>query len=228
MFDVAQQRWTQPVTSGFPAGAGLSSHTASLLKNGEVLVLGREGSLRMQRRSGSAYALVPAARDFSRFVYRPEALHVDSRSGHSASAVGSTLYVVGGREDRLVQLFGDCPSPLAPSALVDQLAGALRSGGRPTPKPPGGRKNHAAVPGRDALLVVGGETFDGRSRGPVPDTLLLDVRNALAAYRVPVGGAVVARAGAACLYDDRCILLHGGVNEANRVTGDIAEFTLSG
>lgn len=184
----------------------------------------------MQRRSGNAYSLVPAARDFSRFEYRPEALHVDSRSGHSACSVGNTLYVVGGREDRLVQLFGDCacaPS-LGPCALVDRLAAAVRSDVKPMPKQPGGRKNHAAIPGRDALLVIGGETFDGRSRGPVPDVFLLDVRNALAAHRVAMGGAMVARAGAACLYDDSCILLHGGVNEANRVTGDIAEFTLSG
>lgn len=36
---------------------GLSSHTATLLANGDVLLIGREGSLRMQRRSGQAYLL---------------------------------------------------------------------------------------------------------------------------------------------------------------------------
>ena len=36
---------------------GLSSHTANLLANGDILLVGREGSLRMQRRSGQAYLL---------------------------------------------------------------------------------------------------------------------------------------------------------------------------
>lgn len=42
---------------GFPMGAGLSSHTANLLSNSEILVVGREGSLRTQRRSGNAFIL---------------------------------------------------------------------------------------------------------------------------------------------------------------------------
>lgn len=49
--------WFTCQTTGFPVGAGLSSHTANLLSNGEILIIGREGSLRMQRRSGNAFIL---------------------------------------------------------------------------------------------------------------------------------------------------------------------------
>ena len=37
---------------------GLSSHTANLLANGDILLVGREGSLRIQRKSGQVYQLI--------------------------------------------------------------------------------------------------------------------------------------------------------------------------
>ena len=57
LFDSITKKWIDVETSGFPVGAGLSSHTSSLLSNSEILVVGREGSLRMQRRSGNAFIL---------------------------------------------------------------------------------------------------------------------------------------------------------------------------
>ena len=57
VYDVINNRWIDTKTDGFPSGAGLSSHSAVLLTNGEVLVIGREGSLRTQRRSGNSFLL---------------------------------------------------------------------------------------------------------------------------------------------------------------------------
>jgi len=57
LFDVASAHWSTPRTLGFPAGAGLSSHAAVALASGDILVIGREGSLRMQRKFGSVFLL---------------------------------------------------------------------------------------------------------------------------------------------------------------------------
>lgn len=54
-FNTASEEWIPVTTAGFPPGAGLSSHTACCLESGELVIVGREGSLRTQRRSGNAF-----------------------------------------------------------------------------------------------------------------------------------------------------------------------------
>lgn len=53
VFDTVKEEWIYPKVTGFPEDAGLSSHTASLLSDGSIIVIGREGTLRMQ--PGSEY-----------------------------------------------------------------------------------------------------------------------------------------------------------------------------
>lgn len=59
VFDLAKNVWHQAQTSGFPSDGGLNNHAVIQLRNNEtnVLVVGRDGSLRTQRRHGDAYCL---------------------------------------------------------------------------------------------------------------------------------------------------------------------------
>ncbi len=67
------------------------------------MVIGREGSLRTQRRSGNAFRL---RGDLRSWTYTSLPLGVDSRSGHSAHIVGGRLHVIGGRSDKLLETHG--------------------------------------------------------------------------------------------------------------------------
>ena len=104
IFDTVSSRWTLPRTDGFPTGAGLSSHAAALLTNGNILVLGREGSLRMQRKFGSVFLLrgSPSLGGTGVFTYSEFPMTTASRSGHSVHMAGSTLVVVGGRDSQVI------------------------------------------------------------------------------------------------------------------------------
>jgi len=103
LFDMASSRWLTPRTVGFPTGAGLSSHAATQLACGSILVVGREGSLRMQRKFASAFLLRgnPALGGTAVFTYSEFPLSTASRSGHSVYVVGSTLIILGGRNDQV-------------------------------------------------------------------------------------------------------------------------------
>ncbi len=59
VFDVANSTWHTTHTPGFPSDGGLNNHAVIPLKSrdGTILVIGRDGSLRIQRRHGDAYCL---------------------------------------------------------------------------------------------------------------------------------------------------------------------------
>nr|KAG5691363.1 hypothetical protein BaRGS_033412 [Batillaria attramentaria] len=105
-YDAQENQWLPIATAGFPEGAGLSSHTASLFSSGEILVIGREGSLRTQRRHGSAFLLSGNVQS-GKFKYSEYSHEVSSRSGHSATFLGSKLYIIGGRSDNLLENKGN-------------------------------------------------------------------------------------------------------------------------
>lgn len=59
VYDVANGSWHEADSSGFPSDGGLNNHAVVPLKSKdfEILVIGRDGSLRIQRRHGDAYCL---------------------------------------------------------------------------------------------------------------------------------------------------------------------------
>jgi hypothetical protein len=59
VFDVVNTIWYQVHAPGFPSDGGLNNHAVIPLKSKEtsILVIGRDGSLRTQRRHGDAYCL---------------------------------------------------------------------------------------------------------------------------------------------------------------------------
>ena len=68
VFDVVNGRWYSTYAPGFPSDGGLNNHAAIPLKSHEtsILVIGRDGSLRTQRKHGDAYCLYgdPNERNF--------------------------------------------------------------------------------------------------------------------------------------------------------------------
>jgi hypothetical protein len=59
VFDVVNATWHQTYAPGFPSDGGLNNHAVIPLKSNDrnILVIGRDGSLRTQRRHGDAYCL---------------------------------------------------------------------------------------------------------------------------------------------------------------------------
>ena len=79
---------------------GLSSHTATAVNDETVIVVGREGGVREQRRFGDVFLLRV---DFERksYFYEEAPFKIDSRSGHTAavlssSVTGEALMIFGG------------------------------------------------------------------------------------------------------------------------------------
>lgn len=85
-------------------------------------------------------------------------------------------------------------------------------------KMPCGRKNHIAVPGPGVLFVHGGETFDGRSRDPVGEMLLLLFSPAPEFFTL--GESRLGRAGHVCCTTDDAVIMHGGLGTKSQVFGD--------
>ena len=68
VFDVQNSTWHQTQALGYPSDGGLNNHAVIPFKSNEtnILVIGRDGSLRTQRKHGDAYCLRgdPAKRHF--------------------------------------------------------------------------------------------------------------------------------------------------------------------
>lgn len=68
VFDVAKNTWHPAQATGFPSDGGLNNHAVIPMRSNEtnILVIGRDGSLRTQRKHGDAYCLRgdPAKRIF--------------------------------------------------------------------------------------------------------------------------------------------------------------------
>ncbi|VDQ07992.1 unnamed protein product [Trichobilharzia regenti] len=67
-FDTLSNSWlppalNEPLLTGFPQGAGLSAHSAQMIRSSvdknefSAIIIGREGSLRIQRKAGNIYLL---------------------------------------------------------------------------------------------------------------------------------------------------------------------------
>ncbi|KAH3752989.1 kelch domain-containing protein 9-like [Dreissena polymorpha] len=216
VFDTQDNRWIPARDTGFPEGAGLSSHAAAVLSSGEILIVGREGSLRIQRKHGNVYLLTGSAAS-GQFTYRKMTNNTASRSGHTVNSVGNTMYIIGGRDDQLIECHSGYISHEPMGALTSKFAD-FANVLKPMAKPPCGRKHHVAVSGKGAILVHGGETFDGRSREPVGEIYLVTTKPHLQFFKV--GNSSVGRAGHVCASCVEKVLFHGGVAGRNVVQCD--------
>ncbi|KAG5441016.1 hypothetical protein CSKR_101246 [Clonorchis sinensis] len=161
-----------------------------------AFIIGREGSLRMQRRSGNIYLLYGNLPDgdgsssgAARYTYceaSPQ-LSASSRSYHSSTAISTnTLVTLGGRSDRPVELVswsrstdrrpstdwpGELVFPQGRCPLVSSLIHDIRSDKLSTAKPSSSNQScsrgHAAIPGDGGVLVTGGDGFNALVRDPL-------------------------------------------------------------
>ena len=222
VFDTKDRQWMFPTDHGMPEGVGLSSHTATVMSTGEILVIGREGSLRLQRKHGNVYMLTGDI-DRGVFRYTEYTTGTASRSGHTTTCVGNIVYIIGGRDDRLVEMHSGFSSPHAYGKVTSKFTEIAKIM-KPVTKPPNGRKNHIVVPGPGALLLHGGETFDGRSREPVGDMFLMVTKPHLSWYKL--GTSKVCRANHVLCYDSERVLFHGGIAGKGILYGDLYELKL--
>lgn len=206
VYDTVENCWISMKTSGFPTGSGLSSHTATLLADDSILIVGREGGVRLQRRFGNTFFLTG---DIHKgvFKYTDLPLGADSRSGHTTHTVGTKLYSIGGRNDKPVEIHAGHKGRNFPCTVMSHLAKLIESA-PPMSKPPCGRKHHVAMSGAGVIFIHGGETFDGRSRDPVGEMFLLATKPVMTWYNL--GSSPVKRAGHICCVSEHYIIIHGG------------------
>ena len=216
-FDTQEKQWKRLTTDGFNTGAGLSSHTATLLTSGDILVIGREGSARLQRRYGNGW-LLQGNLSKGNFIYKEITFDFDSRSGHTTHPMSAKVVTLGGRNDRLIQVLTDyrpvpmkCPLMSKFAKLTERLT--------PMKKPPCGRKNHIGISGSGVILFHGGDTFDGKCREPVGEVFMLTFKPSIQWYKLI--NTTVGRSGHALAYTDGEIYFHGGEGGKNTVHADL-------
>ena len=174
-YDFEDMLWFQIAVRG-AVPAGLSSHTSTQVSGDELLVVGREGGVRTQRRSGDAFHF-----NVKTGVYKEAQIHVSSRSGHTANLVKTNigknyvLFVQGGRKGDNYQLIGTWnKKPIQGHALEnDKIVGFL-SKWVPCDKP-SGRQHCTSVELSDRfLLFFGGETWSGVRDNVTNEAYVLD------------------------------------------------------
>lgn len=151
------------------------------------------------------------------FTYKEMPMAVASRSGHTTSHLRNSVTVIGGRNDKLIEIHKLAHlSPGNPATAESSCIRRLCSTLPDMPILPCGRKNHSASIIGDTIVVFGGETFDGRSREPVSELYIIDTK---ASYTwKAVGRCNIGRAGHVCANYENTIMIHGGIGERNIVS----------
>ncbi|KAL4217714.1 Kelch domain-containing protein 9 [Mactra antiquata] len=224
VFDTFDNVWIFPKDSGFAEGAGLSSHTAMVLNNGDILVVGREGCLRTVEKHGNAYILRGSVQK-GEFVYTKIFDDIVSRSGHTMNAIGKSVYIIGGRNDDFIEQHPGFSSCSQSEKSNYEFINALRHYKLvPLVRYPSGRRHHVTIGGKGCLLIHGGETFDGKSRHSVNDMYLMITKPEVTFFNL--GTSSVSRSGHVCVCNGDRTIFHGGVAWRNVVYGDCYELKI--
>ena len=162
------------------------------------------------------------------YKYHLNAMHVDSRSGHTSHLIGGILTIVGGRNDKMFELHQGFKGPYqgaAPSNSVIQEIWKISKQLPAMEQPPGGRKLHVAITGGGGVLIHGGETFDGK-RESSGEMFLLTLKPHLNWFHL--GNSGISRAGhVICASADK-VVIHGGfTGKSDTVMGDSYELEVS-
>ena len=174
-YDTMDNSWFQIIGRG-DIPAGLSSHTSTLVSEDEVLIIGREGGVRTQRRSGDAFCF-----NVKTGTYKEAPMHVSSRSGHTANLVKTSLgksyvlFVNGGRKGDEHQLIGSwSKKPEQKAVLGNDKISPFLSKWVECDKP-SGRQHCVSVELSDRfLLFFGGETWSGVRNNVTNEVYILD------------------------------------------------------
>lgn len=108
---------------------------------------------------------------------------------------------------------------------MKMIAEAVKSGRlKSLPKMPCGRKHHVTVSGPGLVLVYGGETFDGRSREPVGEMIVIHFTPGPQFYTL--GASRMGRAGHVCVVTHNAVIMHGGLGGRSDIYGDAYQLKL--
>ena len=229
VFDYLEKQWRRPHVKGFPEGGGLSSHAVLPLVGDCVLVVGREGGLRTQRKSGNAFLLKFNA-DLSNFVYSAVGLGTQSRSSHTISSVSGHVVIAGGRDHGLIEIHSSfkpkpvslpCPHNLSP------IIANIEKYSQPLTKEPLCMKNHVSFTANNYLFIHGGERFDGRSKDAVCDMFILriDATKQLHWFQ-SCFDAPIARDSHVVIQTPNDIYIHGGCGARGIVCSELFKLSL--
>ncbi|BFZ11071.1 hypothetical protein BsWGS_14110 [Bradybaena similaris] len=224
VYDSQEDKWSQMKQSGFPVGAGLSNHTANKLSDGKIIIIGRDGSLRTQRKHGNGYILSGSVIS-GHFIYTQYSNEIISRSGHTANVIGSNVFILGGRSDSVFEkTSGFQSAKTVKCGVLTKLLSSVESKLQtPLQRFPCGRKNHVSVGDDKCIFVHGGETFDGR-REPTGDMLLIVLKAPVCFFQL--SGEPLKRSGHVCfVWCDR-VFLHGGLSGKATVHADLYDLVI--
>ncbi|OAF67984.1 Kelch domain-containing protein 9 [Intoshia linei] len=255
IYNIQSKKWTIPTVVGFPKDAGLSSHTSTVVIDdcqseiAQILIIGREGSLRTHRRYGNAYLLNISLDNFQ-CVYKNLSNKTASRSGHSTIITKNYTYIIGGRQNLSLEVHGNnwCNANNKTNTFIEnnvnintnhlmKLQDANLKNVHHNTKQPCGRRRQIVVSTNMGLLMYGGETMDGRSRKPVNEIWILTLQNNLnpndssksrlkksnAFYNcwVRLKHSKLHRASSiSCIYENQ-LYVHGGIDENEKVVCDV-------
>lgn len=130
-------------------------------------------------------------------------------------AYGSSVFVIGGRGDHLMQRYAGLP--LENLNVCQSLSADLKqilesSAIVPMRKLPSTRKNHSSIIcGNDMAIVYGGETFDGKSRDPSTDVFLVTLTSPQQWYHL--GSLEFGRLGHTMIEVGNRLIVHGGLGK---------------
>jgi len=206
------------------------SHTCSSLANNSILIFGREGSLRIQRKYGNCFLLKGSPASLS-FTYEELELNTASRSGHAALNIDKNhIMIIGGRKDRMIEIHS-FPTIEKPSLVKQNLESYLESlildknsELKSLKNDPGGRRFFAAIKMGDLCLIHAGETFDSHFRDPQHDLLLLHMPS-MKWYNL--GGTGVSLQNHSCVKLCDKVIIHGGLglkNSVNDITYELCTY----
>ena len=182
VFDTKERFWFQmPISGEVPAG--LSSHTATLISEKEILIVGREGGIHTQRRSGNAFRF-----NICTGQYKEGEFRVSSRSGHTANlirwgsnSVYSLLVYSGRKSGAQFDVVGSWKAKPRQEAITDDCV--LRNMIDHLQEPqkcqePEGRQHSRSLPVGDRYLVFyGGEMWRGARENVTAELFVFDCKN---------------------------------------------------
>ncbi|XP_026543344.1 kelch domain-containing protein 9 [Notechis scutatus] len=224
-FDVEQKQWEGWSARTSETPVGLSSHTCTKLTEHELLVVGREGGLRTQRRYASIFTL-RLQLSSKTYWYKEEESRTASRAGHSAMLLqdygplgkssGYKLLVFGGRDSAECDVAGHWSKgklhveSTQASELTEQLSRLVgtEKGSQQGPK---GLRHHSCTVVAPFAVIFGGETL-ARGRDAIcNDLYIYDARASPANwFRFPSSTHAQKRYGhRTCLWNDKLYLVGG-------------------
>ena len=207
---------------------GLSSHTATAVNDETVIVVGREGGVREQRRFGDVF-LLRVDIERKSYFYEEAPFKIDSRSGHTAavlssSVTGEALMIFGGRQSEPCQGIVMRGLDMAVEGGLErrsELLLKLERLAKPVKDMKRGLRHHAMLQlCSNSVMIHGGENFMAREN--VSDNLYLvkmGPRLQIEWFRIEVAKPL-GRCGHCLFAQDDKIFAVGGIGRDGKRTVD--------